>query len=69
MAGSVNSVVIVGNLTRDPELRATPSGKRNYEMLAAEVLRAARALLGELDEEEKYTLLAMLRKITAVKLE
>ena len=26
MAGSINSVVIVGNLTRDPELRATPSG-------------------------------------------
>lgn len=26
MSGSINSVVIVGNLTRDPELRATPSG-------------------------------------------
>lgn len=26
MAGSINSVVLVGNLTRDPELRATPSG-------------------------------------------
>ena len=26
MAGSVNVVVVVGNLTRDPELRATPSG-------------------------------------------
>lgn len=26
MAGFINSVVIVGNLTRDPELRATPSG-------------------------------------------
>ena len=26
MAGSVNVVVLVGNLTRDPELRATPSG-------------------------------------------
>jgi single-strand DNA-binding protein len=26
VAGSINSVVIVGNLTRDPELRATPSG-------------------------------------------
>lgn len=26
MAASINSVVIIGNLTRDPELRATPSG-------------------------------------------
>lgn len=26
MAGSVNVVVLVGNLTRDPELRATPGG-------------------------------------------
>lgn len=26
MAGSVNVVVLVGNLTRDPETRATPSG-------------------------------------------
>jgi len=47
-------------------LRATPTGRRNYEMLAAEVLRAAHALLGGLDEEEKYNLLAVLRKITAV---
>jgi len=26
MAGSINRVVLVGNLTRDPELRALPSG-------------------------------------------
>ena len=26
MAGSINRVIIVGNLTRDPELRATPGG-------------------------------------------
>lgn len=26
MAGSINRVIIVGNLTRDPELRATPTG-------------------------------------------
>ena len=50
-------------------LRATPSGKRNYEMLAAEVLRAAHALLSELDEEEKYNMLAVLRKIRPVNLE
>jgi single-strand DNA-binding protein len=27
MTQSINSVVLVGNLCRDPELRATPSGK------------------------------------------
>ena len=26
MAVNINSVVLVGNLTRDPELRHTPSG-------------------------------------------
>jgi single-strand DNA-binding protein len=26
MSGSINSVVVVANLTRDPELKATPSG-------------------------------------------
>jgi len=26
VAGSINRVIIVGNLTRDPELRATPTG-------------------------------------------
>ena len=26
MAQNINSVVLVGNLTRDPELRHTPSG-------------------------------------------
>lgn len=26
MAGSINSVIVIGNLTRDPELKATPSG-------------------------------------------
>ena len=26
MAGSINRVILVGNLTRDPELRALPSG-------------------------------------------
>ena len=26
MAGNINRVVLVGNLTRDPELRHTPSG-------------------------------------------
>ena len=26
MAGSINSVIVIGNLTRDPELRYTPKG-------------------------------------------
>jgi single-strand DNA-binding protein len=26
VAGSINSVIVIGNLTRDPELKATPSG-------------------------------------------
>jgi single-strand DNA-binding protein len=27
MAGSVNKVILIGNLTRDPEVRSTPSGQ------------------------------------------
>jgi single-strand DNA-binding protein len=26
VAGSINSVIVIGNLTRDPELKATPTG-------------------------------------------
>jgi single-strand DNA-binding protein len=26
MSGNINSVIVIGNLTRDPELKATPSG-------------------------------------------
>lgn len=54
---------------RVASLRVTPSGKRNYEVLAAEVVRAAHALLGGLDDDEKDSLLALLRKITAADLE
>ncbi len=28
MAGSVNKVIIIGNLGRDPEIRSTQDGKR-----------------------------------------
>lgn len=35
MSGSVNKVIIVGNLGRDPEIRATQSGKRVANLTVA----------------------------------
>ena len=54
---NINRVVLVGNLTRDPELRHTPSGtavcklriavnSRQKESFAAKVLAAMRAGFG-----------------------
>lgn len=35
MSGSVNKVILVGNLTRDPEIRATQQGKEVANMTVA----------------------------------
>jgi single-strand DNA-binding protein len=35
MAGNINRVIITGNLTRDPELRALPSGTQVCELRVA----------------------------------
>ena len=41
MAGSVNKVILVGNLGRDPEIRAFPSGDRvaNFSIATSETWR------------------------------
>jgi DNA-binding MarR family transcriptional regulator len=54
---------------RAVSLRATPSGRRNCEMLAEEVDRAVRVVFGPLIDEEKETLLELLRKITGAEVE
>jgi DNA-binding MarR family transcriptional regulator len=54
---------------RAVSLRATPSGRRNCEMLAEEVDRAVRVIFGPLIDEEKETLLELLRKITGADVE
>jgi single-strand DNA-binding protein len=54
VAGSINSVVIVGNLTRDPELRATPSGTSVCSLRIAVNDRVKDPNTGEWGEKPNY---------------
>ena len=54
MAGSVNVVVLVGNLTRDPELRATPGGTSVCRLGLAVNERSKDATTGEWGERPNY---------------
>ena len=54
MAGSINSVVIVGNLTRDPELRATPSGTSVCSLRIAVNDRVKDPTSGEWGDKPNY---------------
>ncbi|NLE23367.1 MAG: single-stranded DNA-binding protein [Actinobacteria bacterium] len=54
MAGSINSVVIVGNLTRDPELRATPSGTSVCSLRVAVNDRVKDPISGEWGDKPNY---------------
>ena len=54
MAGSINSVVIVGNLTRDPELRATPSGTSVCSLRVAVNDRVKDPTSGEWGDKPNY---------------
>jgi len=54
VAGSVNSVVIVGNLTRDPELRATPSGTSVCSLRVAVNDRVKDPTTGEWGDKPNY---------------
>ena len=54
MAGSINSVVVVGNLTRDPELRATPSGTSVCSLRIAVNDRVKDQATGEWGEKANY---------------
>ena len=54
MAGSVNVVVLVGNLTRDPELRATAGGTSVCKLGLAVNERAKDPATGEWGERPNY---------------
>lgn len=54
MAGSVNVVVLVGNLTRDPELRATPSGTSVCSLRVAVNDRVKDQNTGEWGDKPNY---------------
>jgi single-strand DNA-binding protein len=54
MAGSVNVVVLVGNLTRDPELRATGGGTSVCKLGLAVNERAKDPATGEWGERPNY---------------
>jgi single-strand DNA-binding protein len=54
VAGSINSVVLVGNLTRDPELRATPSGTSVCSLRVAVNDRVKDPTTGEWTDKPNY---------------
>jgi single-strand DNA-binding protein len=54
MAASINRVVLVGNLTRDPELRHTPSGTAVCGLRLAVNSRRKDAATGEWGEKPNY---------------
>ena len=54
MAGSVNVVVLVGNLTRDPEMRALPSGTSVCQLRVAVNDRVKDQSTGEWGDRANY---------------
>ena len=54
MAGSINRVVIVGNLTRDPEMRSTPSGTSVCQLRVAVNDRVKDPNTGEWGDRANY---------------
>ena len=54
MAGSINTVVLVGNLTRDPELKAMPSGTSVCSLRVAVNDRVKDPTTGEWTEKPNY---------------
>ena len=54
MAANINRVVLVGNLTRDPELRHTPSGTAVCSLRLAVNTRRKDAATGEWGEKPNY---------------
>ena len=53
-AGNINRVIITGNLTRDPELRSTPSGFQICELRIACNTRKKDNQTGEWGEKPNY---------------
>ena len=54
MAGSINTVVLVGNLTRDPELKAMPSGTSVCSLRVAVNDRVKDPTTGEWTDKPNY---------------
>lgn len=54
MAANINRVVLVGNLTRDPELRHTPSGTAVCSLRLAVNSRRKDSATGEWGEKPNY---------------
>jgi single-strand DNA-binding protein len=54
VAGSINTVVLVGNLTRDPELKALPSGTSVCSLRVAVNDRVKDPTTGEWTEKPNY---------------
>jgi len=55
MAANINRVVLVGNLTKDPELRHTPSGTAVCSLRLAANTRRKDSATGEWTEKPNYS--------------
>lgn len=54
MAGNINRVIITGNLTKDPDLRALPSGTSVCELRIACNGRRKNAATGQWEDDPNY---------------
>ena len=64
MAGSINKVILVGNLGRDPEIRHTANGKKiaNFSLATSEVWKDAN---GERQERTEWHRIVVFNSSTA----
>ena len=64
MAGSINKVILVGNLGRDPEIRHTANGKKiaNFSLATSEIWRDAN---GERQERTEWHRIVVFNSSTA----
>ena len=66
MAGSVNKVILIGNLGRDPEIKSFPSGDKiaNFSVATSESWRDRQS--GERKERTEWHNISMYRRLAEI---